>query len=126
MTEQQGENSKVQYPTSEGDYPHPHLITSDQSNLTKGRIAVADGRFNRIRVVAPMCTPVGFLGPTRVHIPNGMSIGSAVIAQLTAGRQSLYSKIGCPLFPQHSTSTLPQKVKGCFFFCLQVGHLVYT
>ena len=30
-----------------------------------------------------MCTPC-FLGPTRVHIPNGSSIGLAVFAQLTA------------------------------------------
>ena len=26
--------------------------------LTKGRIAAADGRFNRIRQVAPMCPPM--------------------------------------------------------------------
>jgi len=34
------------------------IITSGQSNLTEGRIAIADGRFNRIRHVAPMCPPV--------------------------------------------------------------------
>jgi len=57
-----------------------------QSNLTKGRIAVAHGRFNRIRQVAQMCTPSNtcFHAPTRVHIPNGILIGSAVFAQLTA------------------------------------------
>jgi len=33
------------------------LITSGQSTLTLGRIAPAHGRFNRIRQVAPMCTP---------------------------------------------------------------------
>jgi len=27
-----------------------------------------------------------FLGPTRIHIPNGISIGSAIFAQLTAER----------------------------------------
>jgi len=31
--------------------------TSGQSNLTQDRIAAADGRFNSIRQVAPMCTP---------------------------------------------------------------------
>jgi len=31
-------------------------------------------------------TNIWFLGPTRVHIPNGVSIGSAVFAQLTAER----------------------------------------
>jgi len=35
-------------------------ITSGQSNLTKGRIADAHGRFNRIRQVAPICTPSAF------------------------------------------------------------------
>jgi len=60
--------------------------TSGQSNLTKRRIAAAHVRFNRIRQVAPMCTPSNmcFLVPTRVHTPNGISIGSAVFAHLTA------------------------------------------
>jgi len=35
-------------------YPN---VTSGQSNLTTGCIAVAHGRFNGIRQVAPMCTP---------------------------------------------------------------------
>jgi len=35
------------------------IITSGQSNLTKGRIAAAHGRFYRIRQVAPICTPIG-------------------------------------------------------------------
>jgi len=64
------------------------IIKSGQSNLTKslGRIAAADGRFNRIRQMAPMCTPSNTCFPeaTRVHITNGISIGSAVFAQLTA------------------------------------------
>ena len=34
------------------------MITSDQSNLTKGHIAAADGRFNRIRQVTAMCPPM--------------------------------------------------------------------
>jgi len=36
-----------------------------------------DGRINRIRQVASMCTPSNtyFLGPTLVHIPNSISIG---------------------------------------------------
>jgi len=56
-----------------------------QSNLTQSRIAAAHGRSNRIRQVALMCTPSNtwLLGPTRVHIPNGISIGSAVFAGIT-------------------------------------------
>jgi len=37
------------------------LKTSGQSNLTKGRITVAHGRFSRIRQVATMCTPCSTL-----------------------------------------------------------------
>jgi len=33
------------------------IVTSGQSNLTKGRIAAAHGRLSRIRHMAPMCTP---------------------------------------------------------------------
>ena len=59
---------------------------SDQSNLTKGRIAAAHGRFSRIRQVVPTCTPCNtrFLGRIRIHNPNGISIASAVFAGLTA------------------------------------------
>jgi len=32
------------------------IITSDQSNLTQGRVAAAHGRFSRICQVAPICT----------------------------------------------------------------------
>ena len=62
------------------------IITSGQSNLTTGRIATTHGRFNGIRQVAPVCTIPNtcFLGPTQVQIPNGISISSAVFAQLTA------------------------------------------
>jgi len=34
------------------------IKTSDQSNLTQDRIATADGWFNHIRKVAPMCPPM--------------------------------------------------------------------
>jgi len=54
--------------------------------LQKRRITPAHGRLNRIRQVAQICTSPSntcFLGPTRVHIPNGISIGSAVFARLT-------------------------------------------
>jgi len=66
-------------------------VTSGQSNLSTGCIAAAHGRFKSIRQVAPVCTPTGppitcFLGPTRVQNPNGILIGSAVFAQLTAER----------------------------------------
>jgi len=47
-----------------------------------------------------MCTPstTCFLGPTGIHILNGISIGSAVVVQLTA--ESLYFTMGCPFSPQ--------------------------
>jgi len=54
----------------------------------KGRIIAAHGWFN----VSARC----FLGPTRVHFPNGISIGSAVFAQL---RAALHFTMGRPLFP---------------------------
>jgi len=85
------------------------LITSGQTNLTQGRIAAADGRFSRIRHVAPVCPSMRthwrhlanlcFLRPTRVHNPNGKSIGSAVFAQLTA--ESLYTSQWMPLSPKN-------------------------
>jgi len=77
------------------------IITVDscQSNLTEGRIAVAHGRFNRIRQVAPMCTSSNtwFPGPTRLSIPNCISIDSAVFAQLTT--ESLYFIMGRRFLP---------------------------
>jgi len=33
-------------------------IASGQSNLRKDRIGAADGQFNHIRQVAPMCPPM--------------------------------------------------------------------
>jgi len=50
----------------------------------KGHIAAARGRFSRIRQVAPTCTTSStwFLGPSRVHNLNGMSIASAIFARL--------------------------------------------
>jgi len=41
------------------------------------------------------------LGPIRAHRPNGISIGSAVFAQMTAERRrvSLYFAMGCALPP---------------------------
>jgi len=58
-------------------------LTTGQSNFTTGRIAAARGRFNRFRQVAPICAPC-FYGCNRVHIPNGISIGSAAFARLTS------------------------------------------
>jgi len=55
--------------------------------LTTGRLAAAHGRFrfSSIRqVAATVCTNARFLGPTRVQIPNVISISSAVFAQLMA------------------------------------------
>jgi len=81
--------------------------TSGHSNLTQGRIIATDGRFNRIRQVAPMCPPMRaigatwlirwnlcFLQPTRVHNLNGKSIGSAIFAELTAVSSSTLTPPG--------------------------------
>jgi len=59
------------------------------------------GQFNGIRQVAPVCTPPNtcFLGTTIVQIPNGISIGSAFFAQLTAERP--YTLHGPP-FPSQN------------------------
>jgi len=80
------------------------------NKLTRDRIAAADGRFNRIRQVTPICVPMWshwrhlanaieivhndatwriwlnlcFIRPTRIYNPNGISIVSAVFAQMTA------------------------------------------
>jgi len=71
--------------------------TSGESNLKRGRIAAAHGRsivFNRWRQCAPPSNTC-FLGPTRVHNPNGISIRSAVFAGLTIDRQTdMYVTIG--------------------------------
>jgi len=58
---------------------------SGQSNFAKDRVAAAHGRFIGIRQVAPVCTPPNtcFPEPTRVHNPNGISIGRAVFAGFT-------------------------------------------
>ena len=58
----------------------PQHITSGQSNLTKGRIAAAHGRFNSIRLVAAVCTPPNNAPePTRILSTDGISIGSAIL-----------------------------------------------
>jgi len=60
--------------------------TSGQSNLTKGRTAAAHGRFNRVCQVAQACSPCNTCFPGRIqaHGPNGISIGSAILAQVMA------------------------------------------
>jgi len=62
-----------------------NTITSGQSNMTTGHIPAAREWFSGLHQVAPVCTPPNtcFLGPTRVQIPNSMSICSAIFAQLT-------------------------------------------
>jgi len=83
---------------------HRATITSGENNLAKGRIAAAHERhslspilYNKPPNEPPfrlqkLRLPMGrygppsntwFLGPTGVHFPNGISIGSAVFAGLT-------------------------------------------
>jgi len=69
-------------------------------NLTTGHIAVANGRFSGIRQVALVCTLPNtcFLGPSRVQIPNGVSIGSAVLHS-SRHTQSVSILYNWPPFP---------------------------
>ena len=71
----------------------------------KDHIAAAHGQFSRIRQVTPICTPCNacFLGPTGVHNQNGISIGSAVFAQLKAE-----CRRACPGIPSPSKSPHPK------------------
>ena len=59
------------------------VIASGQTNLPKGHIAATYRQFTRIRQASPMCTPSNtcFLEPSRVHVPNSISIGSAIFAE---------------------------------------------
>ena len=93
--------------------------------LDKGRIAAAHGRFSRIRQDAPMCTPSNtcLLPSTQVHIPNGISIGSAVFAGLVSreswswqiDRQTDYVSTSVTIgrICVHSTAMWPNNCKGC-------------
>ena len=79
--------------------------------MTKVRIAAAHGRLSCIRQVAPVCTPpnTSFLGFTRVHQPNGITIGAAIFAQLTAeyrrARPGMYFTL--KIVPSHGATWNP-------------------
>ena len=63
--------------------------------------------FTRLRQRAPPSNTC-FLGPTRVHIPNGILIGSAIFAQLTAeGPYTLQWAAHFPLKIAHVHGDLP-------------------
>jgi len=78
------------------------IIASGESNLATGRVAAAHGRFNDISQVAPVCTTPNtrFLRPTRVQIPNGISIGSAVFAHSSQQRVAIFHNAP-HLFPEN-------------------------
>jgi len=61
------------------------IITSGHRNLTKRPHCRHTWMFQWFRLVASVCTAPStcFLVPTRIHNPNGMSICSALFAQLT-------------------------------------------
>ena len=70
--------------------------------MTTGRVAAAHGLFSGTRQVAPRSAPppnTRFLGPTRVQIPNSISIGSDVFAQLTAESRYTSKRPGLPFSP---------------------------
>jgi len=78
-------------------------LTSEQSNSTQSHIAAADGQFNRIHQVAPMC-PHGATWQIRLNFvfpsahTDGKSTGSAVFAQLMA--ESPYTSQWTTLSPK--------------------------
>ena len=84
----------------------------------KGRIAAAHGRFNRIRQVATIFTQCNtcFLGPTRVHSPNGIEIRSAVFAGLTivTDRQTFHAtpSVTMPHLHRYRSTTMRPKKYG--------------
>jgi len=88
----------------------PHgKITSGQSNLTKaaspphmdGSLVFAKSRQCAVCTLPNTC----FFGPTRFHNPNGISIGSAIFAQLTAGGQYISQWVAVP------PSKLPTRIR---------------
>jgi len=102
---------------SETNFKYEQVVKVDRQ---KCRIAAEHGRFSRIRQVAQMCTPSNtcFLGPTRVHNPNCISIGSAVFAGFTVvtdgqtDRETDHStpSVTVGLIYVHSTAVLPEKL----------------
>jgi len=80
-----------------GFYPHPKRTSSVLSFFCR---TIEHGRFN-----CDIC----FTGPTRVNNPNGISIGSAVFAQLTS--ELLYFTMGhsfsLKIAPSNGASELP-------------------
>jgi len=87
---QQREEGRTEVQNTLIDDQNVHRLKKTKSGHScrrKRRIAVAHGWLKRTRQVATMCTPSNrptcFLGPTWVHNPNDISIGSAVFAGLT-------------------------------------------
>jgi len=91
------------------------MHTSKNEQVVKVTTSPPDGRFNRIRQVAPMCphgkahwhhlaNTIELVLPsaTQVHNPNGKSIGSAVAAQPLA--ESPYTLQRATLSPKIAAS----------------------
>jgi len=76
-----------QYQSTEGIY------SKWLSNLTKRLHRRCIWTVHSYSLIAPMCIPCSFLRPTRVHIPDGTLIGSAIFAQLMA-KSPLYFTMG--------------------------------
>jgi len=83
-------------------------LTSGQRNLTQGHIATADGWFNRIRQVVPMCHPMTahwrHVAKTTklVHLSHPIPQPKRQVDQLSRfptahDRKSLYFTMGTPL-----------------------------
>ena len=74
--------------------------TSDQSDLTTGRITATHGRFNGIHQVMPVCTPTWHMLPL-VHLsPNPKRHFDRFSRFCTTdSSESLYFTTGCPFPP---------------------------
>ena len=121
-----GPSSPMEKGTADPNFPahvycgqtvdHLSNWSSGQSNLTTSHVAAAHGRFGsmvftrlRQRALPPNTC---FLGPTRVQIPNIISVSSAVFAGLTTvidrptNRSTRSVTIGC-IYVRTTTAMWP-------------------
>jgi len=83
--------------------------TSDQSNLTQGRIPAIHGRFNRTRQVSPVCTSnlILYMLPLVHPSPHRKRHLDPFSRFCTAhGKVSVYFTMDCPFRPQNCTFVL--------------------
>jgi len=77
--------------------------TSDQSNLTQGRIPAIHGRFNRTHQVSPVCTPnlILYMLQLLVHPSPHAKRRIDPFSRSVYGRVSVYFTVDCPFRHQN-------------------------